>query len=163
MQKRILIVDDEPSIRKVLRAHLGRAGYDVETAENGRVAQQRLNEVDFHLVVTDLKMPEMGGMELLAWCMDACPGLPVILITAHGTVDSAVEAIKLGAHDYITKPFDQEELRRIIAKALRTEEADRRRFRSPAEQGKYGIIGQTPEMFGVYDPSARSQTAPPPR
>lgn len=151
MQKRILIVDDEPSIRKVLRAHLGRAGYDVETAENGRVAQQRLNEVDFHLVVTDLKMPEMGGMELLAWCMDACPGLPVILITAHGTVDSAVEAIKLGAHDYITKPFDQEELRRIIAKALRTEEADRRRFRSPAEQGKYGIIGQTPEMFGVYD------------
>jgi DNA-binding NtrC family response regulator len=151
MRKRILIVDDEPSIRKVLKAHLGRAGYDVETAPDGAAATEQLEAVDFHLVVTDLKMPRMDGMALLAWCVERCPGLPVIVITAHGTVDSAVEAIKRGAHDYITKPFDHEELRQIISKALATEEADRRRFRSASEHGQYGIIGQTPEMFGVFD------------
>ena len=151
MQKRILIVDDEPSIRRVLKAHLGRAGYEVDTAPDGQEATEHLRRVDYHLVVSDLKMPRMSGMDLLQWCLENQPGLPVILITAHGTVDSAVEAIKLGAHDYITKPFDRDELRRIIAKALRTEEADRRRFRSAAPQGRYGIIGQTPEMHGVFD------------
>jgi two-component system, NtrC family, response regulator AtoC len=151
MRKRILIVDDEPSIRKVLKAHLGRVGYEVDAAPDGQAAIDQITAVDYHLVVTDLKMPRMGGMELLAWCTDKCPGLPVILITAHGTVDSAVEAIKLGAHDYITKPFDHDELRNIISKALATEEADRRRFRSPADHGRFGIIGQTPEMFAVFD------------
>ena len=151
MRKRILIVDDEPSIRKVLKAHLGRAGYDVETAPDGAAATEHLEAVDYHLVVTDLKMPRMDGMALLAWCAERCPGLPVIVITAHGTVDSAVEAIKRGAHDYITKPFDHDELRQIISKALATEEADRRRFRSASEHGQYGIIGQTNEMFAVFD------------
>ena len=151
MQKRILIVDDEPSIRKVLKAHLGRAGYDVETAADGQQAVERIGAVDYHLVVTDLKMPNLDGMALLAWCTEHAPGLPVIVITAHGTVDSAVEAIKLGAHDYITKPFDHDELRNIIAKALATEEADRRRFKSASPHGQYGIIGQTPEMYAVYD------------
>ena len=151
MRKRILIVDDEPSIRKVLKAHLGRAGYDVETAPDGVAATEQLEVIDYHLVVTDLKMPRMDGMALLAWCAERCPGLPVIVITAHGTVDSAVEAIKRGAHDYITKPFDHEELRQIISKALATEEADRRRFRSASEHGQYGIIGQTPEMHAVFD------------
>ncbi len=151
MPKRILIADDEPSIRKVLKAHLGRAGYEVDTAEDGVEAVQRLGEIDYHLVVTDLKMPRMDGMALLAWCSENAPGLPVIIITAHGTVDSAVEAIKLGAHDYITKPFDQEELKRIIHKALRTEEADRKRFRSTAATGRHGIIGHTPELQAVFD------------
>jgi DNA-binding NtrC family response regulator len=150
MRKRILIVDDEPSLRKVLRAHLGRAGYEVETAEDGHAAVRALEESPFDLVVSDLRMPGMDGMELLGWCRSRYPGLPIVLITAHGTVDSAVEAIKLGAYDYITKPFDQEELRTIISRALATEERGRKKLQV-GENGRFDIIGRTPAMRGVFD------------
>ena len=150
MRKRILIVDDEPSLRKVLRAHLGRAGYEVETAEDGHAAVQALDNAPFDLVVSDLRMPGMDGMELLGWCRSRYPGLPVVLITAHGTVDSAVEAIKLGAYDYITKPFDQEELRTIIRRALATEERARSSLQAD-ENGRFDIIGRTPAIRGVFD------------
>ena len=150
MRKRILIVDDEPSLRKVLRAHLGRAGYEVEAAEDGHAAVRSLEDEPFDLVVSDLRMPGMDGMELLGWCRSRYPGLPVVLITAHGTVDSAVEAIKLGAYDYITKPFDQEELRTIIQRALATEERARTSLQAD-ENGRFDIIGRTPPMRGVFD------------
>lgn len=149
MPKRILIVDDEPSIRMVLRAHLKRSGYQVTAAENGAEAISLLRKEEFHLVVSDLKMPVVGGMEVLAHCQEACPGLPVILITAHGTVDSAVEAIKNGATDYVTKPFDSDELLPIIEKALRTEEKTRTALHEDAD-GRYKIIGQTAKMKHVY-------------
>jgi two-component system, NtrC family, response regulator AtoC len=149
MRRRILIVDDERNIRKVLQAHLHRDGFDVDTAENGAIALEKLKEDTFDLVVTDLRMPEMDGMELLAACRQGWPGLPVILITAHGTVDSAVEAIKAGAYDYVTKPFDRDELRQVIGTALRTEERDRGRLHEDAS-GRFRIIGQTPSMFSIY-------------
>ncbi len=149
MTKNILIVDDEPSIRMVLRAHLERSGYAVTAAENGAEAISLLERDTFHLVVSDLRMPEVDGMALLGHCTDQMPGLPVILITAHGTVDSAVEAIKLGAHDYITKPFDKDELLPVIEKALRTEERGRAVLHEDAA-GRYKIIGQTAKMHAVY-------------
>jgi two-component system response regulator AtoC len=149
MQKRILIVDDEPSIRMVLRAHLNRSGYNVTAAENGAEAISLLRRESYHLVVSDLRMPEVDGMALLAHCTEYHPGLPVILITAHGTVDSAVEAIKLGAQDYITKPFDQNELMPVIEKALRTEERGRQVLHADAA-GRFKIIGQTSRMHAVY-------------
>jgi two-component system response regulator AtoC len=149
MAKRILIVDDEPSIRMVLRAHLTRSGYQVTAAENGAEAISLLRNEDFHLVVSDLKMPIVGGMKLLSHCQELYPGLPVILITAHGTVDSAVEAIKNGAHDYVTKPFDSDELMPIIEKALRIEEKQRTVLHEDAA-GRYKIIGQTAKMKSVY-------------
>ena len=149
MPKRILIVDDEPSIRMVLRAHLNRSGYQVTAAENGAEAISLLRNDEFHLVVSDLKMPVVGGMEVLAHCQSEFPGLPVILITAHGTVDSAVEAIKRGAQDYVTKPFDSDELMPIIEKALRTEEKGRTVLHED-EAGRFKIIGQTARMQGVY-------------
>ena len=107
---RVLIVDDEPSIRKVLSAHLRRFGYDLATASDGAEGIGLLQEQLFHAVVTDLKMPVVDGMGLLRWVQENQPGLPVILITAHGTVDTAVAALKNGAFDYVTKPFDQDEL-----------------------------------------------------
>lgn len=149
MSKRILIVDDEPSIRMVLRAHLTRSGYEVTAAENGAEAISLLRNEAFQLVVSDLKMPIVGGMEVLAHCQETYPGLPVILITAHGTVDSAVEAIKNGATDYVTKPFDSDELLPIIEKALRTEEKTRSALHEDAA-GRYKIIGQTAKMKSVY-------------
>ena len=160
MPKRILIVDDEPSIRMVLRAHLTRSGYDVTATENGAEAIAMLRNEDYHLVVSDLRMPVVGGMELLNHCNETYPGLPVILITAHGTVDSAVEAIKKGAQDYVTKPFDSDELMPIIEKALRTEEKGRSNLHEDAA-GRFKIIGQTARMHKIYamiEKVARSPT-----
>ena len=149
LAERILIVDDEPSIRAVLSAHLRRAGYEVQTAIDGAAAITLLDAEPFHLVVTDLQMPNLGGMELLAWITGRLPGLPVIVITAHGSVDTAVEALKLGAHDYIGKPFDQDELRLVIAKALATEAAARTKLKPDAD-GRFALIGRSPAMDRVY-------------
>lgn len=164
MPRRILIVDDEPSIRTVLRAHMKRAGYEVLLCADGAEAVEVLSREGVDLVVSDLKMPNLDGMGLLAHCRGHHPGLPVILITAHGTVDSAVEAIKQGAQDYITKPFDADELQMVIRKALATEERNRTRLvpdpSAPAAEGRFGIIGKTPEMRAVFDLIARVAASP---
>ncbi len=149
MRKRILIIDDEPSIRKVLSAHLQADGYEVETAADGGQGISKLQKSLFHAVVTDLKMPGIGGLEVLHWVRSQDPGLPVVIITAHGTVDSAVEAIKLGAHDYITKPFDRDEMKLILEKAVRTEQKRSQDFSGP--DGRFDIIGRTPRMEQVFE------------
>ena len=148
VKKCILIVDDEPSIRKVLQAHLVRDGYEVETACDGGEGIERLQQRQVHAVVTDMQMPGIGGLELLEWCRTNQPGLPVIVITAYGTVNSAVEAIKLGAHDYVTKPFDRDELKLIIRKAVATEQASAQHLSSA--NGRFDIIGQVSSMQRVY-------------
>lgn len=150
MSRQILIVDDEPSIRKVLSAQLKRLGHEVATAEDGMRAVELLSEQVFHLVISDLRMPRLDGMELLQWCIEHQPGLPVILITAHGTIDTAVEALKLGACDYITKPFDRDELQAAIHKALATERANAQSLQETNPGAQYKIIGSTPAMRDVY-------------
>src|SRR5690242_21493473 len=119
-KKQVLIVDDEPNLRKILAAQLSRDGYDVITAEDGEQGLSMLREHHIDLVVTDLKMPKIDGMTLLREALAEQPELPIVMITAHGTVDTAVEALKLGAFDYLTKPFDKDEVRQIVAKALKT-------------------------------------------
>ena len=150
MDKRILIVDDEPSIRKVLSAQLRRVGLDVETAASGLEACERLAEESFNLVVSDLRMPGRTGLELLQWVCENRPGLPVILITAHGTVDTAVEALKRGAFDYITKPFDRDEIVHVIRKALAAQAGASRRVLEPNPGARFRIIGATSAMRDVY-------------
>ena len=154
MKSRILVVDDEPSIRKVLQAQLSREGYEVGLAADGGEAISQLASSPWDLVVSDLKMPGVGGLELLQHANQEYPGLPVILITAHGTVDSAVEALKLGAQDYITKPFDLDELRSAVEKALRSERARRRSLsEEPGRRegrGRFDLIGTTTSMQKVY-------------
>ncbi len=154
MRARILVVDDEPSIRKVLSAHLAREGHEVETAVDGADAIARLGDAPWDLVITDLKMPGVGGLELLAHVRSNHPGLPVILVTAHGTVDAAVEALKLGAQDFITKPFDLAEVHGAVEKAVRTERARRRSVQEdPAwkdARGRFDLIGLTTSMQRVY-------------
>lgn len=161
MSRRILIVDDEPSIRKVLQAHLRRRGLETEAVGDGADAISILQQDVFHVVITDLQMPVVGGMELLHWIQEHQPGLPVILITAHGTVDSAVEAIKQGAFDYVTKPFDQDEIAAVVTKALATEMRNARRHLEGDRVGRYGIIGQARPMrdlFGLIEKVAPSPT-----
>lgn len=118
MAHRLLVVDDEPSIRKVVAAQLGRHGYHVTALEDGAAAVAHLEQHEVDCVITDLKMPRLDGMSLLAWLRTHRPGTPVVVITAFGTVETAVDALKMGAFDYVTKPFDQDELRATIADAI---------------------------------------------
>jgi two-component system, NtrC family, response regulator AtoC len=153
--KQILVVDDEPNLRRVLSAQLERDGYDVHAAEDGEQALAILKEHHIDLVITDLRMPRLDGMELLRRAQKLDAELPVVMITAHGTVDNAVEALKSGAFDYLTKPFDQVEVRTIVAKALRTRdlsatEASRPFHEIPPEGARYGIIGQSASILDLY-------------
>lgn len=159
--QRILIVDDEPSIRKVLAAHLTKLGHEVDTAAGGEEALDALAGAPFDLVVTDLKMPGLDGMAVLAWVRQNLPEVPVLILTAHGTVDSAVDALKNGAFDYITKPFEQGELYAAIAKALATHARARNRWSSEAADNQ-ALVGSTKgmrEVLRLIERVAASPTA----
>ncbi|MBS2016472.1 MAG: sigma-54-dependent Fis family transcriptional regulator [Deltaproteobacteria bacterium] len=152
-KKQVLIVDDEPNLRKILAAQLSRDGYDVMTAEDGDQGLSFLREHHIDLVITDLKMPKVDGMTLLREALRESPDLPIVMITAHGTVDTAVEALKLGAFDYLTKPFDKDEVRQIVAKALKTRElAGEEAAPLPKDEpgARFGIIGQSPGLTDLY-------------
>jgi two-component system, NtrC family, response regulator AtoC len=146
---KVLVIDDETNLRKVLAALLRRDGFDVTVAENGEQGLAEFHKNGADIVVTDLVMPKQGGMDVLAAVRAANPDVPVIIITAHGTVDSAVEAIKAGAFDYITKPFDQAELSSVVAKAAKTNESAKRSVR-PDQKARAAIIGESPQIQDVY-------------
>ena len=118
--QRLLIVDDERSMRELLEHVLEREGYDVETAENGRVALERMKERSYDLVISDIQMPDMTGIELLEHVRSSSPETVVIMITAFATVDTARQAFKLGAEDFIIKDsgFDVDELKVLVRKAI---------------------------------------------
>jgi two-component system NtrC family response regulator len=116
---RLLVVDDEEPQRVMLSNILGRAGFEVATAADGSQALARLKEAPFDLMLTDQRMPSMDGLELLERVRRSHRSLPVVLMTAHGTVSTAVEAMKRGASDYLTKPFERDELLVVVEKAIR--------------------------------------------
>ena len=132
----VLIVDDEVNIRRVLAAMLKREGYEATASADGEQALAVLAKTPVDVVVTDLVMPRMGGMDLLKRVSADFPDVPVIVITAHGSVDSAVAALKAGAFDYITKPFEQEELKKVIAKATRAHDLERQNVHAPRRRGQ---------------------------
>ncbi|KIH76224.1 two component, sigma54 specific, transcriptional regulator, Fis family [Geoalkalibacter ferrihydriticus] len=117
-EARILVVDDESVIREGIRRILENNKYRVDVAASGQVAVERLQEDDFDIVVTDLKMPGMSGMEVLKAIRILQPDVPVIIITGYSTVDTAVEAMKNGAFDYLAKPFTPDQILGIVEKAL---------------------------------------------
>jgi DNA-binding NtrC family response regulator len=114
---RLLVVDDEQRQRDILRMILESEGYDVTTAGNGRQALQAAGGEAFDAVLTDLKMPDMSGIALLEELLKGQPSLCVVLMTAHGSIDSAVEAMRKGAFDYLTKPLERDELVMIVSRA----------------------------------------------
>jgi DNA-binding NtrC family response regulator len=118
MKARVLIVDDEERMADVVAMALQRAGYECETCNSGTAALQALADRGADVVITDLKMPAMDGLELLRRLRAAQPALPVILLTAHATVSSAVAAMREGAFDYVAKPFDNDEIRALVARAV---------------------------------------------
>ena len=118
MKHTILVVDDEPGQRQFVGGSLSKE-YEIVAAANGREASQLLSHRSVSLVITDERMPDMGGIDLVRWMRDKSPETPVIVLTAYGSVATAVEAIKIGAEEYLTKPLKSpEELRLVVAKVL---------------------------------------------
>ena len=151
----ILIVDDEKNYLVILEALLAPEGYEVITEVNALNALRLLKETDFDLVITDMKMPKMDGIELLDEVKKIDSELPVIIMTAYGTIEMAVEAMKKRAYDYITKPFRNEELKQTVRKALelyRLKKENRRLSEALSDRYRYGnIIGKSKEMIKIYD------------
>ena len=152
---KILVADDEQNLRRVLVAMLRREGHDVVQAASGAEAIERLADVD--VVITDLRMPGADGMEVLRTAARSFPQVPVIMITAYGSVGQAVEAIKAGAFDYIEKPFEQDSIRTIVEKAIGQAAANRMAPRQtldpasdPQGSGRFGLVGQSPEIQNIF-------------
>ena len=114
----LLVVDDEPDLRTLYELTLVREGYEVETAETLADARARLGERRYHAVITDMRLPDGSGLELLQWLEANARGEKAIVITAYGSAENAVEALKAGAYDYLTKPVDLRQFRSVIASAL---------------------------------------------
>lgn len=158
---RILVVDDELNMRLVLTAMLKKEGYEVFSASNGLEALKILKQDDMDVIITDLRMPKMDGMGLLSEVMDQYPAMPVIIITAHGTVATAVDALKMGAFDYITKPFEQDDLKNIISKAIKTRNLNREEiFMNPEDLDRSGIVGTSDAMAAVFETIKRVAPTP---
>ena len=122
--KKILIVDDEKNIRLTLSQALETLGMPVQTAADGEEALPKLQDTDFSLVLLDLKLPGMDGLEVLRRIRESRPKMPVIMITAHGTIEYAVEAMKLGAVDFLRKPFSSSEIRNLVKQVIARQERE---------------------------------------
>src|SRR5512136_2604043 len=118
MQEELLIVDDEPQMLIAINETLRRIGYSVTTAGSGMEALRRLKEKYYQLVITDMRMPEVSGLDLLRKVKNLAPQTPVILLTAYGTIQNAVDAMRDGAYDYLLKPFSSESLESVVRRAL---------------------------------------------
>ncbi|MDZ7262164.1 MAG: sigma-54 dependent transcriptional regulator, partial [candidate division KSB1 bacterium] len=150
---RILIVDDEEKIRTILAAILHDEGYEVETAKDGLEAIEKSTAFKPQLLIVDLKMPRMDGLETIMRIKDRLPRAVAIILTAHGTIPSAVQAIKQGVYDYLTKPFDNEQMLLVVQRALEvhrlTEEIDQLKQELGKKYGLETIIGESPVMQAV--------------
>ena len=151
----ILVVDDEKNYLTILSAILEDEGFEVLTAPGGFEALEVHKSSDLDLILTDMKMPKMDGIELLENIKESDPDLPVIMMTAHGTVDKAVEAMQKGAYTYILKPFDNERLIIYVKKATSMYQVvkENRRLRDAVEsQYRFGnIIGKSKKMRDIFD------------
>jgi len=155
MVERLLVVDDEPSMREFLEIMLSQEGYQVQTASTGEEGIKAYRAEEPDLVLTDVKMPGMSGLDLIREIHSLDPAAPIIAITAYASADDAVRAVREGAYDYLSKPFQIEDLRIIIrnaleARRLRRENLELRR----SIEGRYrfaDIIGKSHEMVEIFD------------
>ena len=147
-----LVIDDEPDICELLSLTLGRMDINTESANDVGGAKALLGERDFYLCLTDMRLPDGDGLELVEWMQVHAPGVPVAVITAHGNIETAVQALKLGAFDFISKPLDLNHLRNIVENALRVDDVH--------EESRSRLLGDSStmrELRDMIDKVSRSQ------
>ena len=153
--RRVLVVDDEPSMRELLVIMLTKEGYDVVTADSRASAAKALARGPVDMVITDVRLPDGDGIEILRHVKAAAPETAVVVMTAYGSTESAVGAMKLGAHDYLTKPFDVEELKIVVRGALENVRLQEENLRLKAEfRSRHGlekILGVSRAMAALFD------------
>ena len=156
---RVLVVDDQRNMRVTTAIVLRQAGFEVAEAESGAAAMERLGAEPFDVVLTDLRMGDVDGMAVLRGALEISPSVQVIVMTAYGSIESAVEAVRLGAYDYLTKPFKEEELRVRVEKAV-----EKRRLLGEVSllagdfRRRYGlenVVGRSPALREVHDRAVR--------
>jgi two-component system response regulator PilR (NtrC family) len=151
---RLLVVDDERSMRELLSIVLRREGYDVTLAENGRAATGAIERAHFDLLISDIKMPDMNGVEVLREAKRIDPDILGIMITAFASADTAIEAMRLGAHDYLSKPFDVDELKIKVRNALEQRQLRQENVllkRALGSTHQFGnIVGRSEKMLSVF-------------
>ncbi len=157
---RVLVVDDDASLRRVMQVRLQQEGYTVSVAASGQQALELLNTEPIDVVLSDVRMPEFSGLDLLKSIHAQQPETIMILMTAYATIESAVEAVKAGAYDYITKPVGVDELRLLLSRALEhrslRQEVHRLRSSLDSRFGFEAIIGKSPALMDVLDTAIRA-------
>jgi nitrogen regulation protein NR(I) len=153
--QRVLVIEDDDTVRDVLRSFLSEKGFEATLAQNGETGLDMLRADKFDLILTDLVMPGVTGMDVLKEVLASKVGIPVIVMTAFGTVQTAVEAMRLGAFDYLTKPFNLDELMIVIEKSLSVSKLQKENVMLKMQlKKKYnfkGLIGDSPRMQVVYE------------
>jgi DNA-binding NtrC family response regulator len=160
MNASILVVEDDPSLRRIMQLRMDHNGFKVQCAESGEAGLAALDREPFDLVLTDLMLPGMSGIDVLKHIKTQFPATAVIVLTAFGSVETAVEAMKAGAFDYLTKPVDGEELLLTVNRALETarlrEEVGNLRMSVSRKFGFENILGHSPKLLYVLDVAARA-------
>jgi two-component system NtrC family response regulator len=155
MKPKILVVDDDQSLRKVLEYNLSQEGYQVSSAASGREGLDLIKKEEPELCILDIQLGDISGIEVLEQAKKVLPEMEIIIITAFGTIEMAVEAMKKGAYDYITKPFNREELKLTVKKALRLKELTRENVSLKEElSGRYSfatLVGQGPKIKAAIE------------
>jgi len=159
--KRVLVVDDEENICDVLKMLLEEDGYEVTTAHNGKEAIVRIeSNTDPDLIISDLKMPEKGGMDLLAFAKQGGRDIPLVMITAYGSIENAVEAMKRGATDFIAKPFNKDVIRHIVRNTLMREDLKNENRLLKESFPAQGVVCESRAMKEIMRTVDKVSTAP---
>ncbi len=152
-KKRVLVVDDELNIRRILQAAFDKNGWQTQIAESGEEALQMASSVDFDCILTDATMPGMTGYDLQKRLAENSPEVPVVIMTAYGSIPQAVDAIRNGAFEFVTKPFDLDSLKKIVASAMESEAKAKtaaKKAKKP-EKPKAEFIAASPAMQEIYE------------
>ena len=155
LEKKVLVVDDDSLMKDFLKEALGRSDYSVDLASTGEEALEKIKDKDYDIILSDIRMPSMSGMELLKATREYIPDAKVVMMTAYGTVENAVEAMKLGAFDYVMKPFSADEIELVLKRAFEHKRLilENRLLRSELA-GKYrfeNIVGKSPQMQEIFE------------
>ena len=155
LEKKVLVVDDDSLMKDFLKEALGRSDYSVDSASTGEEALEKIKDKDYDLILSDIRMPSMSGMEVLKATKQHLPSAKVVMMTAYGTVENAVEAMKLGAFDYVMKPFSADEIELVLGRAFEHKRLlEENKLLRRQVKDKYGfdnIVGKSPQMQEIFE------------